>query len=68
MEEYQERVVKEKKELDEKLGQLRKFLTTDKFEGLHEKERVLLKMQEPAMSGYSNILKSRIELFGEPLS
>jgi len=63
MEEYQERVVAEKSELDEKLEKLKAFLSTVKFTTLPVLERNLLVRQAREMSDYSETLRRRIELF-----
>lgn len=60
MEAYQERVIAEKRELDERRGKLVAFLATDVFERLPAEERHLLQCQEAAMHHYSWILSCRI--------
>ena len=61
MEEYQNRVVKEKKELDEKLDRLKSFLTNYVFESLSAEEQSRLKRQASVMAEYSAILGERIK-------
>lgn len=64
MEPHQERVVNEKKELDEKLDKLKAFIdTSPTFKGLHEDERGRLNRQFDVMAEYSSILSQRIEAF-----
>jgi hypothetical protein len=60
---HQERVVTEKRELDEKLAKLSGFFGTPTFDslGLAEKER--LRRQHAAMHVYSAILGERIAAF-----
>lgn len=59
---YQERVVKEKKELDEKLEKLQQFLKEPVGEP-SEAELHLLSNQASVMQTYSRILRERIALF-----
>jgi hypothetical protein len=63
MEAHQQRVVDEKKELDEKLQKLTSFFTTSIFSGIDEGEQKRLKKQSEIMSQYSDILGERIENF-----
>lgn len=61
---HQQRVVDEKKELDEKLDRLKAFIETNPiFKTLHEDERVRLNRQFDAMAEYSSILSQRIAAF-----
>ena len=61
---HQERVIIEKKELDNKIGALNSFITASPtFETLSTLERDLLKAQFGVMKIYSNILEVRIERF-----
>jgi len=60
---YQERVVEEKKELDEKLGALNAFISDSRFFTLFHDEQVRLKKQFKLMTEYSAVLKDRIEAF-----
>jgi len=65
MQPHQERVVTEKKELDEKLNKLKTFITENPtFKTLPEGERRRLNRQWDVMLEYSNILAARIEAFG----
>jgi hypothetical protein len=63
MQPHQERVVQEKKDLDEKLAKLRLFFTGDIFGTLDEDEQNRLKRQENVMHLYSEILGERIAAF-----
>jgi hypothetical protein len=60
---YQQRVVTEKAELDEKLAALTTFTGTESFRALPEEEQILLLQQGVAMRTYSDILAARIERF-----
>ena len=68
MEAYQERVVAEKRELDEKLAKLSAFGRTDLFASLPEGEQGRLNRQHAVMEEYSRILGERIEAFPRPLT
>jgi len=64
MTDYQERVVIEKKELDEKIKKLNDFINDNPiFSSLGYAEQVRLRYQIQYMSQYSEILKERIEAF-----
>jgi hypothetical protein len=63
MEAYQERVVGEKVQLDEKIAKLREFFGTSTFGALPEKERRLMSLQHAAMLDYTVILGQRVTLF-----
>ena len=66
MQPHQERVVKEKEELDEKLAKLKKFCfgpDTKTFASLSPEERDRLEDQYTAMKTYSDILGRRIAAF-----
>ena len=66
MKPHEQRVIEEKKELDEKIQKLTSFCNSGKgfvFESLQEKERFLLHAQLIHMNLYSNILEQRIKLF-----
>ena len=64
MEAHQERVVAEKKELDEKLQKLKDFIGKPMFQTLDSAEQGRLRRQAVMMYGYSDILAERIEAFG----
>lgn len=64
MEAYQQRVVDEKAELDDKLGKLTKFIEPNPiFDGLPIEDKELLCRQAGVMREYSIILGSRIARF-----
>ena len=60
---HQERVIEEKRELDEKLEKLGAFLLGAKFNDLDTEDRALLFHQHRAMKTYSHILADRIARF-----
>lgn len=60
---HQERVVTEKRELDEKIEKLQAFFGTDIYPTLDTAEQMRLQMQHHLMSGYSLVLQQRIEAF-----
>lgn len=63
---HQQRVLDEKRELDDKLQKLTAFISSEKFSTIvqDEAERVRLVCQEETMKDYSAILAERIEAFG----
>ena len=61
---HQQRVVDEKRDLDEKLAKLTAFLRTEIFLGLEARERERLTAQRGAMALYSSILGERIAAWG----
>lgn len=64
MQSHQQRVVDEKKELDEKLDRLKAFIEAGPvFKTLHEDERGRLGRQFDVMAEYSSILSQRIAAF-----
>jgi hypothetical protein len=64
MEPHQERVVKEKEELDDKLTKLEIFVSTNKiFNTLSDEDKQLLTDQYETMEKYSLILEKRINRF-----
>lgn len=65
MQPHQERVVTEKKELDEKLSKLRAFARLDNpvFYALDPTERLRLLRQLEIMEQYSTVLGERIQAF-----
>ena len=63
MEDWQERVVVERDELNIKLIKLGAFLYDDVFLTLSPIDRTLLKCQHMAMNVYCRILSERIALF-----
>lgn len=60
---YQERVIEEKRELDEKHQKLLEFFNTDIFRGLAQAEKDRLRTQHSVMGVYSEILHQRISAF-----
>lgn len=60
---YQQRVIDEKKELDEKLLKLFNFFSTDAFNKLDSAEKGRLRIQHSIMMAYSEILGQRIANF-----
>ncbi len=66
---HQQRVLDEKRELDEKLQKLTAFISSAKFSAIvpDEAERGRLVCQEEAMKDYSAILAERIDAFGAML-
>lgn len=64
MQPHQQRVVDEKKDLDDKLDKLKAFIETNPvFKTLHEDERGRLNRQFDVMAEYSGILGQRIAAF-----
>ena len=62
---YQERVVDEKQELDERIEKLRVFFSTDTFQALADRDKYLLVQQSGVMTTLSRILGDRIARFIE---
>jgi hypothetical protein len=66
---YQERVVEEKKELDEKIAKLTTFLDGEIFAAMSDqKEQIRLIRQRAVMGEYSRLLGDRIAAFSEASS
>ena len=63
MEEYQERVIEEKKALDDNLSRLIPFIGSDLFTTLVAAEQKRLRRQEMLMELLSDVLAERIEEF-----
>ena len=63
MQPYQQRVVKEKQDLDIKIADLKDFLNSNKFDVLHPLEKARLSLQKAAMLKYSGVLADRINAF-----
>ena len=63
MEEWQERVVKERDELKEKCDKLRSFLNSEPFNKLNVQQQRLLSEQHLHMLAYLAVLGDRISLF-----
>jgi hypothetical protein len=61
---YQQRVIDEKIELDEKLEKLLIFISSDFFsKTISFEEQIRLRKQSVSMTAYSEILAERIEAF-----
>lgn len=67
MEPYQERVIEEKKELDQKLLKLENFIfrSNGKWFDVAEDERLRMVKQYGYMSDYSRVLGERIAAFAK---
>ncbi len=63
MESYQQRVVDEKQELDERRQHLKAFIWSDAFEGVGVEERTRMKFQAKLMEDLSAVLAERIQAF-----
>ncbi|MBD2781939.1 hypothetical protein ID852_19795 [Xenorhabdus sp. 42] len=66
MQPYQQRVMNEATELDEKISKLDNFIGYSDYRNLEEIDRVLLDTQLLAMKMYSGILHQRIRRFQLP--
>ena len=62
---YQDRVIQEKKELDERLGKLDLFCQGVEYAGLPLEEQDRLTRQLLVMEDYSTILGARIKAFSD---
>jgi hypothetical protein len=60
---YQQRVIDEKKSLDEKLVKLKDFMDTQEYRQLLEAEQNRMFKQSLVMKEYSDILRARIAYF-----
>ncbi len=63
MEAFQERVVKEREDLNEKIIKLTSFIFSAKFIFVDKEEQERLSQQLCVMMHYSSILQDRIEAF-----
>ena len=63
MNDYQQRVIKEKEELDVNWQKLLDFFSTSTYKALSTEEQVLLNDQSELMVKLSNVLGKRIDLF-----
>ena len=63
MQEWQQRVVDEKKNLDVRLDALDEFINTGKSAELDPMERFRLSSQRYHMAAYSEVLRQRVEAF-----
>ncbi len=66
MQEFQQRVVTEKAELDDKISRLRPFLASETFKALPNDEQERLQTQLALMCSYSDVLGERIAAFTPP--
>lgn len=57
---YIQRMIEEKKELDERIVKLVTFLYSDKSESINQYQKSLLNTQREAMERYSHVLGDRI--------
>ena len=62
---HQQRVIEEKRELDEKIQKLTAFIYSEKFVSIvsDDGERLRLQQQDEVMRQYSRVLCNRIALF-----
>lgn len=60
---HEQRVLDEKKDLDEKISKLNEFFKKDTFAALPEEEQQYLDQQFGIMTQYSDILLKRINRF-----
>lgn len=60
MEDWKERLIKEQKELKERLAKLTDFINSENFYKLSQNNRQLLKNQKIAMELYLNVLNMRL--------
>ena len=65
-EEWKQRVLEEKKQLDERIVNLDAFVLTSEFDDLHEKEQVRLGQQSLYMKKYKSVLQLRITAWRYP--
>lgn len=63
MQPYQQRVVDENEQLQDKLSKLYAFFQTEQFRVLSPLQQHLLRMQARFMDGYAAVLEDRIDLF-----
>lgn len=62
MSDFKERLLTEQQQLNERLGKLNDFLSTDKVKEIEPKQAELLNRQSAVMGEYSQILQQRIDL------
>lgn len=67
LEPFQQRVLDEKKDLDDKRAKLASFMDGALFETLPEEERLRLGRQSYAMMLYSEVLYERIRALAQPI-
>ncbi len=63
MEEHNQRVVEEKRQLDERLNKLEAFIKSETFKGLNNSEQYWLEKQAGVMADYSYVLGERLVRF-----
>ena len=63
MQPYQERVVNEQADLQDKLDKLDIFIRGDRFSSIPMDEQLRMEQQKHFMHGYNEVLKQRIEAF-----
>lgn len=62
METFIQRIIDEKKDLDERIGKLKALITSGKFKNLEPTMRALMEEQYFTMDHYSQILEKRLYL------
>jgi hypothetical protein len=65
-EDWQQKVIDEKADLDSKIERLETFLGTEPYRGLSSPEQDRLHQQRQAMRIYSDVLGRRIAAFTQP--
>jgi hypothetical protein len=63
MEEYQQRVIHERSELEDKLTKLDEFRKSTSFLAINRDQQILLNRQSVIMHGYVEVLTERIAAF-----
>lgn len=63
LKDWQERLVEEKAQADEKVKRLDAFVRGPKFDGIHVEDRALLREQLAVMTRYAEILQERVSRF-----
>lgn len=63
MEAYQERVIAEQADLQDKISKLESFIEGDAFKGISPNNQSLMCAQSVHMKGYNDVLKARIRGF-----
>lgn len=61
MEAYQERLVTERADLEEKLVKMNDFINGNEYRSLSDHAKNLLRQQRYYMNGYADVLRQRIE-------
>jgi hypothetical protein len=64
MEDWQQRVIDEKTQLDERLQKLEAFINTDAASVVSVEENQRLIRQQQCMNDYAQVLQERIEAWG----